>query len=75
MSTSKREVGLYMEHAQKMLEVAAHNIAGGFFGSAINRSYYAVFYAANALLATRGLHAVSIQVWSLPFGSISSNQA
>ena len=54
MSTPEREVSLYMEHAGQMLEVAAHNIADGFFGSAINRAYYAIFYAANALLATRG---------------------
>lgn len=44
-----------MEHAQEMLEVAAHNIADGFFSSAINRAYYAIFYAANALLATQAL--------------------
>jgi uncharacterized protein (UPF0332 family) len=50
-----REVGLYLEHAREMLEVASHNLADGFYGSAINRAYYAVFYAANALLATQGL--------------------
>ncbi len=55
MSVPKREVSLYMEHAQEMLEVAARNIADGFYGSAINRAYYAIFYAANALLATQGL--------------------
>jgi uncharacterized protein (UPF0332 family) len=55
MSTPMREVGLYMEHARQMLEVAAHNIADGFHGSAINRAYYAIFYAANALLATQSL--------------------
>lgn len=55
MSTPKREVSLYMEHAREMLEVAAHNIAEGFLGSAINRAYYAIFYAANALLATQSL--------------------
>ena len=55
MSTPEREVSLYMEHAGQMLEVAAHNIADGFFGSAINRAYYAIFYAASALLATQGL--------------------
>jgi uncharacterized protein (UPF0332 family) len=55
MSEPKREIDLYMEHAREMLEVAAHNIADGFWGSAINRAYYAIFYAANALLATRGL--------------------
>jgi uncharacterized protein (UPF0332 family) len=55
MSTPEREVSLYIECARQMLEVAAHNIAVGFYGSAINRAYYAIFYAANALLATRGL--------------------
>jgi len=38
-----------------MLEVAAHNLADSFYGSAINRAYYAIFYAANALLATQGI--------------------
>jgi uncharacterized protein (UPF0332 family) len=49
------EVGLYVEHAQQMLQVADHNLADGFYASAINRAYYAIFYAANALLATKGL--------------------
>jgi len=52
---SKQESALYIEHARQMLEVAAHNLANDFYGSAINRAYYAIFYAANALLATRGL--------------------
>jgi len=55
MPVSKHEVSLYMQHAREMLEVAAHNTADGFYGSAINRAYYAVFYAANALLVTRGV--------------------
>jgi uncharacterized protein (UPF0332 family) len=38
-----------------MLEVAAHNLADDFYNSAVNRAYYVVFYAANALLATQGL--------------------
>ncbi len=52
---SRTEVALYMQHAREMLEVAAHNIADGFHGSAINRAYYAIFYAAKALLATQGI--------------------
>jgi uncharacterized protein (UPF0332 family) len=55
MSEPKPEVSLYVEHAREMLEVAAHNIAEGFYSSAINRAYYAIFYAANALLSTQGL--------------------
>jgi len=52
---AKDEVALYVERAHEMLEVAAHSMAGGFYGSAINRAYYAIFYAANALLATQGI--------------------
>jgi len=51
----RREVALYVEHAHRMLEVAQHNLDAGFYASAINRAYYAIFYAANAMLATRGL--------------------
>jgi uncharacterized protein (UPF0332 family) len=52
---ARREVGLYIHHARRMLDVAEHNIADGFCESAINRAYYAIFYAANAMLATQGL--------------------
>ena len=52
---AKQEVHLYLEHAQEMLQVAALNLAEGYDGSAINRAYYAIFYAASALLVTQGL--------------------
>ncbi len=51
----RREVALYMDHAHQMLEVAEHNLGEGFYSSAVNRAYYAIFYAANAMLATQGL--------------------
>jgi len=54
-SGSKYEVDLYVEHAHEMLNVATHNLADGFYGSAINRAYYAIFYAANALLTTQAI--------------------
>jgi uncharacterized protein (UPF0332 family) len=50
---TNREVLLYLEQAHKMLDVAANNLAADFCGSAVNRAYYAIFDAANALLATR----------------------
>lgn len=50
-----REVRLYLDNAHEMLDVAALNLAEGFDGSGINRAYYAIFYAANALLRTRGV--------------------
>jgi uncharacterized protein (UPF0332 family) len=49
------EVQLYVQRAPGMLAVAAHNMSGGFAGSAINRAYYADFHAASALLVTQGL--------------------
>ena len=56
MSTpAHEEIDLYMRHAREMLAVAAHNMGDGFLGSAVNRAYYAVFYAASALLVTQGL--------------------
>ena len=49
---NKYEVRLYIENAQEMLEAAKMNLDHDFYTSGVNRSYYAVFYAANALLAT-----------------------
>jgi len=75
VSKSQREVSLSMEHAQEMLEVAAHNIADGFYGSAINRAYYAIFYAANALLATQALARGKHSGVVAAFRGTSSNRA
>jgi uncharacterized protein (UPF0332 family) len=49
------EAALYIEHAHQMLVVAARNLDDGFYASAVNRAYYAIFYAANALLSTQKL--------------------
>lgn len=51
----RREVALYVDRAHQMLVVAARNLDDGFYASAINRAYYAIFYAANAMLSTQGL--------------------
>ncbi len=51
----RREVALYMDRARQMLVVAECNLNDGFYASAVNRAYYAIFHAANAMLATRGL--------------------
>ncbi len=51
---NKDEVRLYIEHARETLDASKLNLDGGFYVSSINRSYYAAFYAANALLATLG---------------------
>ena len=46
----QREITIHMQQAQEMLRVAQDNLRNGYYGSSINRSYYAVFHAANALL-------------------------
>ncbi len=55
MINQHREVALYMDHAHQMLKVAASNGDSGFYASAVNRAYYAIFYAANAMLSTQGM--------------------
>ncbi|MBE7432673.1 MAG: HEPN domain-containing protein [Anaerolineales bacterium] len=51
---NKREVQLYIENAHEALDSGKVNLDNKFFMSSVNRSYYAVFYAANALLSTLG---------------------
>jgi len=56
METSQREeIALYIENAREMLSVAHLMLNNDFYPSAINRAYYAIFYAANALLVTKDL--------------------
>ncbi|MBN1668304.1 MAG: HEPN domain-containing protein [Anaerolineales bacterium] len=52
---TRREVTLYIENADEALEVAQLNLDNDFYAAAINRAYYAIFYAANAVLATKKL--------------------
>ena len=52
---TRNEVTLYIENADESLSVAQLNLDNDFYAAAINRAYYAIFYAANALLATRKL--------------------
>ena len=55
-----KEVSLYMENAHEMINVATLLRNNDSYPSAINRAYYAIFYAASALLVTqemsRGKH-------------------
>jgi uncharacterized protein (UPF0332 family) len=50
-----REVTLYLDAARESLAVARLNLNNDFYAAAINRSYYAIFYAANAALTIRKL--------------------
>ncbi len=51
--TTRKEILLYLENAQESLSVAQLNLDNDFYPAAINRAYYAIFYAANAALATK----------------------
>ena len=54
MADPKDNYQLYIENAREMLEVAKLNLENEYYGSACNRAYYAIFYAASALLYTKG---------------------
>lgn len=55
MADIKDNYRLYMEHAREMLEVARENLGNDRYSSACNRAYYGCFYAASALLFSKGL--------------------
>jgi uncharacterized protein (UPF0332 family) len=54
MADPKDNYRLYIENAREMLEVARLNLNNDYYGSACNRAYYAIFYAASALLYAKG---------------------
>ena len=53
MADTRDNFLLYMENAREMLDVAKLNLGSDYYGSACNRAYYAVFYAASALLLAK----------------------
>ena len=55
MADPKENYRLHIARAREMLDVARENLADGYFGSACNRAYYAVFYAASALVYSKGM--------------------
>jgi uncharacterized protein len=55
MKPQHQEIELYIQNADEMLEASRVLLTYDFYTSAINRAYFAVFYAANALLVTKGL--------------------
>jgi uncharacterized protein (UPF0332 family) len=54
MADEKDNYRLYMENADETLGAAQVNLDQGFYRSACNRAYYAMFYAASALLYSKG---------------------
>ena len=49
------EVGLYLERAREALRQARDNVDLGHYNVTTSRAYYAMFYAASALLASQGI--------------------
>jgi len=49
------EIKLYVDAAREELQSASLNLENGFYSACASRTYYAVFYAATALLKTREL--------------------
>jgi uncharacterized protein (UPF0332 family) len=46
---------LYLDRARQDLKAAQSNLDQGFYGVAVTRAYYAMFYSASALLASKGI--------------------
>ena len=55
MGIQEDEVRLLIEKAQRRIQVAIRMFDEGYLEDAINRAYYAVFYAALAVLLTKGV--------------------
>ncbi len=57
-STSRADLINYrIERAHEALQEARYNQRGGYFNTAVNRLYYAVYYAASALMLKEELDA------------------
>ena len=50
----KENYRLYMDNAQEMLDIADENFSNQRYRTACNRAYYGIFYAASALLFSKG---------------------
>jgi len=52
---TRRRIAQYLAHAHRAVDTGRLVMAHQDYIAAVNRAYYAIFYAANALLATKGL--------------------
>jgi uncharacterized protein (UPF0332 family) len=55
MSARTDRIKQFMSLAEQALNTAQANLDAGDFRASVNRAYYAVFYAASAMLLTKGL--------------------
>lgn len=49
------QIRTYLDSAQRSLDAAALNLDNDFYATAINRAYYAIFYAASGLLLVKDI--------------------
>lgn len=54
-SQTQSRVHDYLTHSHRAIRTGRLALSDEDFSAAVNRAYYAMFYAANALLATKGL--------------------
>lgn len=52
---NQETISLYTHAAEEELSGAQHNVDGGFYGIAVSRAYYAILYAASAILLTHDI--------------------
>jgi len=64
----KPEVQDYLKKADRALKVAENLLASGFDAEAAARAYYAMFYAAQALLKENGIQRVKHSAVQAAFG-------
>lgn len=50
------EIRLYLENARRDLKTAQDNLDLGYYHVVVSRAYYAMFYAASALLASKEIY-------------------
>ncbi len=52
---AQADISLYLDRARTDLEAAESNLQQGYYAVSVTRAYYAMFYAASALLASEGI--------------------
>ena len=52
---NESEIQLYLERARQDIDAAQSNLGQSFYGVAVTRAYYAMFYATSALLLSKNI--------------------
>lgn len=68
-------VNYRLERAYETLKEADYNTAGGYYNAAVNRLYYACYYAASALLLNCEIEANTHNGVKTPFYAFCSHRA